>query len=416
MKGWRVVTVLLLSLVITGAISCNPFGGEEEGTKEIAEVVRGDLMVTISGSGNIEVANEIKLTFGVAGKIDRIYVGENDEVKKGDVLAKLETTDLELALAQAQVARTKAAVDITQAQVTLQTAEYNLEQTEETYTLSDIKAAQADVDTVRRDFEDALWTLSKYDPGTPGWDEQQKLVNQARLRLNAAEDTLDAMLLGTDTQEMAIKKSQVEAARHSLELAEESLALADQSLAQAEKNLREATITAPFDGVVADVAVDEKDTITTATKIIHLIDPGSMELKAEVDEIDVTGVMPGQKAIIELDALVGLPIEGKVSSVSLLSREEGGVITYDVTIEFETPENSGIRTGMSATADIVIAERTNVLLVPDRAVKQDNQGNSVVEVSVNGQIEGRPVVTGISDGFQTEIIEGLEEGETVVRN
>jgi macrolide-specific efflux system membrane fusion protein len=69
---------------------------------------------------------------------------------------------------------------------------------------------------------------------------------------------------------------------------------------------------------------------------------------------------------------------------------------------------------MSATADIVINERSNVLLVPNRAISKDSQGNPIVEVMVNGEIERRPVVTGISDGFETEIVAGLNEGEVVV--
>ena len=70
---------------------------------------------------------------------------------------------------------------------------------------------------------------------------------------------------------------------------------------------------------------------------------------------------------------------------------------------------------MSATADIIIDERSNVLLIPDRAVKLGSQGNTIVKVAVNGELETRTVVTGISDGFQIEIISGLEEGEMVQR-
>ena len=69
---------------------------------------------------------------------------------------------------------------------------------------------------------------------------------------------------------------------------------------------------------------------------------------------------------------------------------------------------------MSATADIVISERINVLLVPSRAITQDSQGNPIVKIMVGEQIQERPVVTGISDGFETEIAGGLSEGETVV--
>jgi multidrug efflux pump subunit AcrA (membrane-fusion protein) len=69
---------------------------------------------------------------------------------------------------------------------------------------------------------------------------------------------------------------------------------------------------------------------------------------------------------------------------------------------------------MSAEADIVIVDRSNVLLVPDRAITKDSEGNPVVMVVVNEQTEERPVVIGISDGFDTEIVSGLSEGEVVV--
>ena len=109
-----------------------------------------------------------------------------------------------------------------------------------------------------------------------------------------------------------------------------------------------------------------------------------------------------------------LLLEGEVGSISLLPEEEGGVIVFEVKINFDAPEDVGLRIGMSASADIVINERSNALLVPDRAIKKDSQGNTVVEVMVNEQIEERTVVTGISDGFETEIVNGLEEGEMVI--
>jgi len=90
------------------------------------------------------------------------------------------------------------------------------------------------------------------------------------------------------------------------------------------------------------------------------------------------------------------------------------VVLYSVKIDFDVPQGSGLRVGMSAAADIIINERSSVLLVPDRAIKQDKQGNPVVYIMVDEQIEARSVVIGISDGFQTEIIDGLDEGEILV--
>ncbi len=428
MKNWRIVTILLLCLILVGSIACNPLGSNEpEVTQQSVKVVRGDLKVTVSGSGNLEVSNEIKLAFGVGGRVDKIYVEEGDEVSQGDVLAKLETDALELALArskvaytQAQVAVTQAEVAVTQAQVAWQTAEYNLNQALELYTWPEIKTMQADVDEAKAYVDYTSWNLAQ--AATTELQEMWKqALSYARARLTAAETKLDAMVRSYDTDEVAIKRRQLEAAQQSLELAQQSLELAQQSpkltqqsLELARKQLDEATITAPFDGVVARVGADEKDTVSVATTIIHLIDPSSMELNIEVDEIDITEVKPGQRAIIEIDALPTLALEGKVSSISLLSTQAAGVVVYDVKIEFDVPEGIGLRVGMSATADIIIAERSNVLLVPDRAIARDSQGNTIVEVMVNGQLEERKVVIGISDGFQTEIIDGLRDGEVVV--
>ena len=133
-----------------------------------------------------------------------------------------------------------------------------------------------------------------------------------------------------------------------------------------------------------------------------------------MDEIDIAEVKPGQRAIIELDALPALQLEGKVISISVLPKVEAGVVTYEVKIGFDVPPDLQLKVGMSADADIVIIEQTDVLLVPDRAIIKDSQGNPMVEVLVNEEIEERPVVVGISDGFDTEIIDGLNEGEVVV--
>ncbi len=448
MKGWRKTAVLLLSLVLSLSVSCNPSGSKGGVDGETVRVGRGDLTVTVDGSGNIEIAREVKLAFGIAGRLDKIYVAEGDNVSQGAVLARLETDALKLALTQARVGRAEAQLalnqaqavvpqvgaSITQAQLALETAEFNLEQTKSKTTLGDIDIARSQVDVAQRDLDDALFKLGKYDPGTPGWNSSQEQVIQAQLRLNAAKDILDAMLTGTDTKEVAIKKLQVEAARQSLELAKlslqlaqqavevarQSLELAEQSVAQAQRQLDKATLTAPFAGVVADIDAEEGDFIRSpdfgSKMIVHLIDPGSMELKVKVDEIDVVEVEVGQKAIIELDALPGRLVEGRVSFISPLPTVEAGVVTYEVKIKFDVAENLGLKTGMSATADIVTAERQNVLLVPDRAIRRDSQGNPVVEVEAGGQTEARPVVIGISDGVQTEITAGLKEGEVVVES
>lgn len=405
MRHWRIVIVLLITLVLIGTIGCNPFGsGEAETTEQLVEVVRGDLAVTVSGSGNIEVSNEANLAFGSGGKVAEIYVNEGDQVSPGNVIAKLDTSSLELALVQAQVTQT-------QAQLTLETAQYALEQTQALYPKpAEVSAAQLAVSGARQAVDYAELQLDKaitpYD--IERWTKELK---EAEENLRAAEFNLSKVLSTPDAEEVALKRLQVEVAQQSLELADKSLELA-------QKQLDEAIITAPFDGIIAKVYVEEGDIVSPPTMapktIAYLVDLTSMELEIEVDEIDIATVQPGQRAVIEVDALPDLKLEGKVSSISLVPKEASGVVVYDVKIELGIAAEAGLRVGMSATADIIIAERSDVLLVPDRAVTQDSQGNPVVEVMVNGQAEEREVVIGISDGFQTEIVVGLEEGEKVV--
>jgi HlyD family secretion protein len=427
------MAAFLLCLILAGVTACNAFGDGEE---------------TTHGSG---------------GRIDRIYVEKGDEVSQGQVLAELDTDALELAKTQAEVALTQAELALTQAQLNQQTAEYNLKNTRDTkdtlelsllnaqinlrnaehhldetrdiYTWPEIEVAQDDVDDWKA-FLDYLMLMGA----------EQESLDYAQARLDAAESTLDAMRKSYDTEEVAIAKLQVEAAvmaeaqaqknldelieditimelqletaKASVEQAQESVALARESLDQAQKQLDEATIIAPIDGVVASLSAEEGDIIPSPTMspqpVIYLIDPTGLELVVEIDEIDVPEVKLGQEVIIELDALPDTEFKGVVTIIYPLATEVGGVVLYDVKIELDVPEDSGIKVGMSASADIILANQSNVLLVPDRAIIEDSEGRTIVNVMVNEQMEERLVEIGISDGFDTEIINGLREGEMVL--
>ncbi len=481
-----ILTVLLMTLL--GVAACTG-AGQEGVNQQLVEVTRGDLTISVTGNGKIETSRDARLTFGSAGKVDKILVEEGDEVKEGDVVAKLDTSALELARAQSQVALTQAEVALTQArlaqqtaeynlkntrdteealklallnaQISLDTAEYNLEQTQDLYTWSDIKVAQADVDEAERYLEYALEQLYKYVPPdeegnypkieedftkTEGYKVWQDRVVHAQARLNAAKDRLEAMQSGRDTEEVAIKRKQVEAAEmavaqaqknldklaediaiqelqvasanQSVEQTQRSVELARQSLDEAQRQLDEATIVAPFDGLVATVPAKEGDIIPSPsmapTTIIHLINPDYLELVIEVDEIDIPLVELGQEAVINVDALLDKEFEGVVTSVYPVPKEVGGVVLYNVRVALDAPENSGIKIGMSASADIVTAKRGNVLLVPSRAIGKNEQGETIVKVMFNEEVQERPVVVGLDDGLRTEIISGLSEGDMVV--
>jgi len=335
------------------------------------EVVRGDLTVSVSGSGSIGVANEASLAFDDSGKVDKIYVDEGDVVKEGQALAVLvpvDTDALELALSQAKL---------------------NLAQAEASVDQADASQAQAEAA-----LEEAQYNLQQLERYHATYEQRRV----AKLQISAAE-------------------SQVKAAEAQVQAAELAVDVARQAVNEAASKLEAETLTAPFDGVVTAVNAEEGDIISSPgmsqVAIVHLIDLATMELGVDLDEIDIPGVALEQRAVISVDALPDVQLEGRVTHISPLPTLEAGVTLYKVKIGFDVPQGSGLRVGMSATADIITNERSGVLLVPNRAIKQDSQGNPVVGVMVGEQIEQRPVVVGISDGFHTEIIDGLDEGETV---
>jgi RND family efflux transporter MFP subunit len=387
MKIWQTIVASLLCLALVGSVACSS-SSEGSGEVDLAEVVRGDLTVIVSGSGNISVSQDASLAFGTGGKVDKVYIEEGDKVSEGDVLAKLDTSALELALAQAEL--------------TLSTAEYNLDKAQQIYAEPDLSTARTAVSNARSYLQYAKLMLGEANSpeDVEYWENE---VYQAEVNLAAAEQRLEEMQAGGESTEVSLKRLEVAAARQALE--------------QAQKELDEAIITAPFGGVVGAVYVKEGDIIPPPTMaptvVIYLITTGSMELKAEVDEIDIPNVEPGQSAIIEIDAIADDLFEGTVTSISPVPVIESGLVLYEVEIGLIIPLDSKVMVGMSATADIIVQESENTLLVPERAIGQDSKGNPVVWVKTNGQIEERPVVTGISDGLQTEILEGVSEGEMV---
>jgi multidrug efflux pump subunit AcrA (membrane-fusion protein) len=452
MKRRGFTGILLAGLLLAGITGC----GSDEPEPPVQQPTNSDTDTSVTAEGNMEALSHARLTFGSGGKVALIAVEEGDVVSEGDILARLDTGALELAEARAQVDLTQAQVTLTQAQAALsqakaaeqtsalnlkntrdsagalevallnaqidvRTATFSLEQTSDLYTWSDIKTAKADVDDAKRYLDDLLQkaglflptdeegnypTIEEYifgenSPTGPAYESWQEELVHAQRRLNTAEERLDAMLSGSDPEEVAIKRLQLEtaekaeaqawnnldklteeiaieeleleSARESLEHAQQNLNLAKQnvdlaskSLAQADKDLAEATITAPFDGTVANIGVKEGEYLSPAgyagTTIVELVDTRNMVLVARVVEFDIARVKTGQKALISVDATPETMLAGTVTFISPVPREPGTVLfededeekKYEVKIALSIPENSTIRDGMSATAEISV--------------------------------------------------------------
>jgi HlyD family secretion protein len=414
-------------------VSASLFGlevarGSNVTDRQLVQVVRGDLKITVSGNGNIQPSDDVTLTFGTSGRVDKVDVEEGDRVRQGDILAKLDTDYLELALTQAevalngqQVAVTQADVDVTEAKLALKMAEQRYDQL---FDRPDIDMAEANVDDAHDYLEYVAKNLSNAEEpqAVAMW---QGAFGYAQARLEAAEARLNTVDRWFDfDEEKEIRKMEVSLAEESLELArqmheqsEYSLRQFKQALKQAEKDLSEAAITAPFDGVIAGVHVKKGDMIPfpnlAAAPVIRLVSYERMELLVEIDEMDIPYLKAGQEVTIVADPLPELEFAGEISTIFPVPREIGGVVVYDVKIKFDVPDDSGIRVGMNATAFTTSSMRSDVLLIPNRAIKGDKRGDPMVEVMAGDQIQKRPVALGASNGLETEVLSGLDEGDII---
>jgi HlyD family secretion protein len=284
-------------------------------------------------------------------------------------------------------------------------------------------------------------------------------VQLAEGQVAAAQASLDTLLAGADADQLAAARAQVASARASLDklrgeqrrgaleaaqagveqaqanldrlkagplpsdlaIARAQLASAQATLDLARLTLEGATLTAPFAGTIAEINLKPGETPSVASPAIVLADLSSFHIDVAVDEIDISRLSAGQPVTLTLDALPGVALPGQVASISPLATSGATVTSYEVRIDTSSGDKR-VRAGMSANADIEVARKANVLLVPRRAVRND-RGRLVADLPKDPAVcalppEQRPasvelvqrdVRTGLSNEQVIEIVEGLDD-------
>jgi RND family efflux transporter MFP subunit len=442
LKAWQVVVLLLVVAGIVGAFygvygrsSGSSTSSSLSTSTQLVRVQYGNLTSSVSASGSLVYATSEQLTFDSAGTVAAIYVEKDSSVKKGDVLARLDSTsvesqeeavarariavrdaedalenaqnpytELEIAAANATVeqarqqlldAQTRGPLKIADAEYAVSLASQNYNNALVSYMNSSISSEQ--LENVRRKLEAAKLDLESVEQNA------NKAVLDAQGNLVKAEDALGNMTV--DPLEVALKQSNLDSAKAAL----------DDALEQLESAKEGYPVVAPFDGVVAEVDVEPGDEVNANTVVLKLVDPSVIEVSASVDEVDVSQVQQGQNASISLDAISGLELSGNVSSISSFANSQSGVVSYSVTITVTSiPSGVQLREGMSATATITNQLASNVLLVPTKAISGKSTNNPVVTVMVNSMSEVRSVKLGASNDTSTEVVSGLNAGDMVV--
>lgn len=384
MKKWIKIICVLLALILLGLIAYKFILFPNENNSKIfvsEKVSRHTIQTTISSTGTLSPMDTVNVGTQVSGDISKIYVDFNSKVKKGQVIAELDRSKLQTVLYQTKIAASSAKVDYEHKQ-----SVYN-----RTKKLSESGSASA-------------------------------------VDLETAEYEMNAAKLAWET-----RKSEV---------------------SQAELNLSYCIIKSPIDGVVLERSVDVGQTVAASmsapTLFILAKDLSKMRVMANVDEADIGAVKAGQKVLFTVDAFQEDTFYGTVESVRLNPTVTSNVVTYTVVISAENPDLK-LLPGMTATCTIVTEEVENALSVSIAAIrfspgemvqqkKSDDadfgppppgmggEGTAIrktssstprlvgngVWINDNGQMIFRPVKTGINDGVNVEILEGLADGDSVV--
>jgi HlyD family secretion protein len=258
--------------------------------------------------------------------------------------------------------------------------------------------------------------------------EVDRRVESAEASFRRAES--DYQLAAELSRSGVLPNSEVEAKREAFELARVALKKAqqDRELVQrgnlSSTEARESIIRAPAAGTVLTRAVNPGDPIVPltsyqpGTEMASIADMRDLIFKGTVDEIDVGKLSVGMTARIKVGALPTDVVTGKVSRIAPQAQQKEGATLFDVEVELDPGQTITLRAGYSANADVIIREKKDVLVIPERLVSFDDGGKkTTVEVPGGGpKTEPKKVEikTGISDGLNIEVVSGLRKGDKVV--
>lgn len=358
--------------------------------EKLVKAERGNIARSVVAVGNVEPRSKVEVKSKANGIIQALLVDEGDQVKEGQVLAELDKEYLE-----AQVRGAKAA---------LESAQANLEAAIAAERRARIEAENPELDFARREYERVRALFEQRIASQQQLDEAARQFKVASNR----HELLEAAV-GCASAQVAQAKANVAAAQAALDRATE--------------DLKHATIRSPISGVVLSRNTEVGDAVSSilnlgsaATLIMTLGDLSSVYVRGEIDESDVGKIKEGLPVRTTIESYPGEQFAGTVTRIAPMGRKQNNVTTFEVRVSIPNPEGK-LRVNMSANAEIVLEERTGVLLVPELAVVYDKEKRPWVQVVDSTEKSGFrkvPVVIGISNGQKAEVVEGVTESAQLV--
>jgi len=298
--------------------------------------------------------------------------------------------------------------------------------------LDDVRACLSDVfDVLQNTIISSSLSQTELDALISGIQTEQTTISTSKINIQTAESNWTNKIVYYADQ---ITKAEDEAAvaEDSFELAQAQLALkeaqpqdyditaanarvtkAEASLALAQANLNDTIIRAPVAGTIMEINSKIGESTSLATPVIKMIGESELEIEVDIPESDITKIEVGQSAEITLDSFSDDNLfSGTVTFIDPAETVIQDVVYYQVTVQFSDGQDN-IKPGMTANVTIKTKEKSNVLRVPLRSVKQNN-GDKIVEMLEGEQIKEHPVTSGLRGDEYYEILDGLSAGEQVI--
>lgn len=448
LRTW-LIAGLAIALAITGLYyfsSQSQAAGVSEYQTEIAK--KGNISALIGATGTVRANQSATLTWQTSGTVSEVLAVTGDKVKQDQLLASLQQTSLpqNVILAEADLINAKKSLDtllesntayaqaeqsVIQARRKLEDAEENLEkmgydrasdtildQTEAEIDLAEEQLAKA---------QDAYKRFAKRPDGDSLKAQAQLNVTNAQIRLNDLYAEYNWYTGTYDELEREEARTAVEVAKANLEDAERELAqlqngknaddiaAAQARVAAAQATLNLSKIQAPFNGTITQTDPLPGDKVSTGSFAFRLDDLSRLLIDVEISEVDINAIVAGQAVTVNFDAIQDTTYSGTIIEVGRVASSSGGAVNFNVTVAL-TDADEFVRPGMTAAVTILTREQTDVLMVPNRAVRMVD-GQRVVYILKDGNLQTVEVHLGASSDMYSEVVGGeLQEGDQIVIN
>ncbi len=415
-------------------------GGSSSSTNlQFHEVARGDVISVVSAVGEIEPESSVSVSFTAGGRIAEIFVKETDYVSEGTPLMRLENDNARIAYEQAVLGLETAEIELADLKagpdsddITL--ARANVEAAEGSYRGALSSASQAEVEAAELQVEQAEAQLDaardrRLLGGQFDRDEEIDLADaqigaasfNAEIARQRLQDLQTGDWAGANAARLAVEQAKAELEQVlagptdlQIEQAETRVTQAEAQLDRAEASLEDTIIRAPFDGYVAQLDVEPGTLITPGTPVARMVNVEPLSVTVQVDEIDIGQIEPGQSANVEVDALPDALLDAVVARLALVGQPtEGGIVNYEAEIEL-TETDPAVRVGMTAEANIIVNQETDVVRVPNAFVRRDRRTNEAFVQRLNpetDEFEEVSVSLSLLGEDYSAVSDGLSEGD-----